>query len=107
MVLVATFDYEIRLVGLVEGVDDDGFPSIEERPKQPILANRLSVRSNEFWQAKQSGIELSYTFEVHSFEYSGEEKMIYEGNEYEIIRTYDKGDITELVCKRRSDEHAP
>lgn len=101
-----TFDHEIQLIGLVEGTDESGFPKEEIKPKPPILANRLSIRSSEYWQAKQAGVELSYTFEVHSFEYAGEEKMLYEGNEYTIERTYEKGDIVELICKRRADDHA-
>lgn len=100
-----TFDHEVQLVGLYEGLDDDGFEVIEERPKSPILANRLSVRSSEYWQAKQSGIRLAYTFEIHAIEYEGEEKLIYEDEEYHIERTYEKGDYVELICIRRADEH--
>lgn len=102
---VRTFDHEIQLIGLVEGLDDEGFEVIEERPKEPILANRLSVRSSEYWQAKQSGVQLSYVFEIHKFEYNGEEKMLYEGEEYRIERTYEKGDYIELVCVRKADDH--
>lgn len=101
-----TFDHQVQLIGLVDGTDDSGFPIVEEKLKPPILANRLSIRSSEFWLAKQSGIELSYTFEVHAFEYSGEEKMLYEGKEYSVERTYEKGDFVELICKRKDDDHA-
>lgn len=100
-----TFDHEVQLIGLVDGVDDEGFEFEEERPKPPILANRLSIRSNEYWQAKQSGVNLSYTFEVHSIEYQGEEKLIYEDEEYRIERTFEKGDYVELICVRRADDH--
>jgi hypothetical protein len=101
-----TFDHEVRLIGLYEGIDNDGFEVVEERPKPPILANRLSIRSSEYWQAKQSGISLSYTFEVHAIEYQGEEKLIYEDEEYQIERTYEKSDYVELICIRRADDHA-
>lgn len=102
---VRTFDHEIQLIGLVEDLDDDGFQTIVEKQKEPILANRLSVRSSEYWQAKQSGVQLSYVFEIHKFEYNGEEKMLYEGEEYRIERTYEKGDYIELVCVRKADDH--
>lgn len=97
---------------MVEGVDDEGFPSVEEGPQSPILANRLSIRSNEFWSAKTEGVKLSYMFEVHSFEYNGEEKLLYRKSdddpwlEHKVERTYDKGDLIELVCSRKSDDHA-
>ena len=101
-----TFDHQLQLIGLAEGVDDDGFPIEEIKPKAPILANKLSVRSNEFWQARNTGVQLSYAFEIHSFEYEGEEKALYDGEEYTIERTYSKGDLTEIYLSRKSDEHA-
>lgn len=102
-----TFDQQIQLIGLVEGVDESGFPNVIEDAKPPILANKLSVRSSEYWQAKQTGINLSFVFEIHSFEFAGEEKMLFEGNEYTIERTFEKGEYIELVCLGRSDTHAP
>ena len=101
-----TFDHQLQLIGLAEGVDDDGFPIEEIKPKDPIFANKLSVRSNEFWQARNTGVQLSYAFEIHSFEYEGEEKALYDGEEYTIERTYSKGDLTEIYLSRKSDEHA-
>lgn len=102
-----TFDHEIQLIGLTEALDADGFPKTKPGPQPPILANRLSIRSNEFWQAKQGGVELSCTFEVHAFEYNGEEKLLYKGDEYDILRTYENQDgFIELVCQRRGDDHA-
>lgn len=103
---VRTFDHQIQLIGLVEGIDDEGFPTTEEKAKAPILANRLSIRSSEYWQAKQSGVKLSYVFEIHKFEYNGEEKMLYEGKEYRIERTYEKDDYIELYCVRLDDDHS-
>lgn len=103
---MATFDHQIRLIGLVKNRDGSGFPVEEEKPKPPILANKLSVHSNEYWQAKQSGIELTYTFEIHRFEYAGERKLEYDGDEYDIVRIYEKGDLVELICVRKSDDHA-
>lgn len=101
-----TFDDEILLVGLVEGIDDEGFPIVDEDAETDVLANRLSIRSNEFWSAKQDGVVLTYMFEVHSFEYHGEEKLIYEGKEHKIERTYVKDDgLTELICSRKADDH--
>lgn len=103
-----TWDYQIQLIGLVDDVNENGFPISEERPKEPpILANKLSIRSNEYWQAKSSGTELSITFEVHPFEYAGEEKLLYNDDEYTIERTFhNEDDFVELVCKKIGDDHA-
>lgn len=96
-----TFDYEIQLIALVEGVDGSGFPTTEEKLEDPILANKLSVHSSEYWSANQSGVTLSATFEVHSFEFDDEEKLKFKGETYNIVRTYNKGELTELVCEKK------
>ncbi|MBB6451987.1 SPP1 family predicted phage head-tail adaptor [Salirhabdus euzebyi] len=100
-----TFDHQVQLIGLIEDTDESGFPTEEEQAKEPIFANQISVRSSEFWQAKQSGVKLDLVFEVHSFEYFGEEKLLFEGKEYKIERTYNKGDLTEMYCSRRDVDH--
>src|SRR5690625_1117820 len=102
-----TFDHEIRLIGIHKSIDDEGFEIIEDGPGPAILANRISIRSSEFWSAKQENIKLVYTFEVHSIEYEGEERLLYKEAEdadwleYKIERSYEKDDgLTELVCSR-------
>lgn len=100
-----TFDHEIILVDVTEGgFDDDGFPLPGEVQREPILANKLSVRSSEYWQANQSGVNLSYVFEVHTFEYNDEERLVFEGEPHVIKRTFEKGDLIELVCERFKSE---
>lgn len=96
----------IQLIGLTEGTDDDGFPAIVPSEPRKVYANKKSVRSQEFLMAKQTGIELSYMFEVRSLEYEGEEIVLYENIEYEVYRTYETGEFVELICKRKSDDHA-
>lgn len=103
---MATFDHEVRLIKVETWINENGFREEREEKKGPILANRLSIRSNEYWQAKQNGTELSYTFEVHDFEYAGETRLEHEGEKYDIERTYNKGGMVELICRRRSDNHA-
>ncbi len=100
-----TFDVEIKLIGLEDGVDDDGFHFSQEVIKPGILANELSIHSTDHWNANREGIKLAKAFEVHDFEYSGEEKLIFNDKKYKIERTYDKGDLIELICAKFGDEH--
>jgi SPP1 family predicted phage head-tail adaptor len=95
----------VNLIGLEEGTDSEGFETEVETVRERIFANKKSVRSNEYYLAKQSGINLSVMIEIRSIEYQGEEKLIFEGNEYNIERTYEKGENVELVCSRKSDTH--
>lgn len=100
-----TWDHEIQLIKVVKRVNENGFEVEEKVYKDKILANKLSVRSQEYWQAKQSGIELSHVFEVHKIEYNGERALLYDDEEYTIERTFEKGDYIELVTLGRSDAH--
>ncbi|MFH5181145.1 hypothetical protein ACHHV8_00005, partial [Paenibacillus sp. TAB 01] len=44
------------------------------------------------------------TFEIHKFEYNGEQKIRYDGKEYLILRTFSKNnEILELVCQAYDD----
>jgi hypothetical protein len=101
-----TFDEQIQLISLDEGIDDHGFPAVVETVKSPILANLISVKSNDYWQAKTNGVKLVYGFEVHAFEYRGEEKAMYKNEKYDIERTFPKNDLTEIYLSRESDDHA-
>lgn len=62
-----------------------------------VFANRKSVRQSEFYQAANVGLKPELVFEVNSYEFSNDEKVRYNEKEYSIIRTYDKGEITELT----------
>jgi SPP1 family predicted phage head-tail adaptor len=91
----------IDLISVVEGKDGDGFPNDIETSRQDIFANKKSVRSSEFYQASQSGYTLDLMFEIRSIDYENESHLDFNGKRYEIIRTYDKGEIIELVCQGR------
>lgn len=95
----------VQLVSIESGVDDDGFPVDDIEKKRQAFANRKSVKSSEYYAAKQSGINLSYIFELRSVDYEGEEKLKYNGDSYEVERSYEKGEFTELTCKREGDSH--
>jgi len=88
----------VELVPLVEGTNPIGDPVMVEGKPRQVYANKLSVRQSEFYQAMQAGLKPELMFEVRSAEYQGEPKARYNGKEYTIIRTYDKGEIMELVC---------
>jgi hypothetical protein len=106
VIIVANWSDVIYLFGITEGTDSDGFSSPVEGEPKLVFANKKSVRSQEYYLAKQSGIELSYMFDVRSVDYEGEEKLVFDNNEFIIERVYEKGEFTELICKRKDDDHA-
>ena len=64
------------------------------------FVNKLSVRSKEFYEARAIGLKPEIMFEIRSHEYRGEIRLKYKDVEYEVIRTFDKGEFTELICSR-------
>ena len=63
-----------------------------------VFADKQSVRQNEYYEAKQIGLKPELMFVIRSSEFNNEERIKYNLKEYEILRTYDKGETIELVC---------
>ena len=70
----------------------------EVETEREVFANRKSVRQSEWYAAALAGLRPEIMFEVRSFEYQDERALRYQGRRYDIIRTYDRGEMTELVC---------
>jgi len=62
-----------------------------------IFAKKKSIRSSEFYDAKNVGLKPELTFEVYSFDFNNDEKLRYNNKEYSILRTFEKGEKTELT----------
>ncbi len=90
-----TWDELIKLGNLVETIVK-GEP-IQSYEWREVFANRKAIRQSEFYQAGNIGLKPELMFEVHSFEFDNDEKVRYNGTDYSIIRTYDKGEVTELT----------
>lgn len=100
-----TFNHELQLISVEKETNENGFLEEKRIYNDPILANKLSVRSSEYWAAKQNGVELSHVFEIHEIEYNGERELSFGGEDYTIERTYSKGDYIELTTLGRGDNH--
>lgn len=62
-----------------------------------------SVGMQERYLSMSHGLDPSIVFILaHAFEYQDEDRCVYQGNEYRIIRTYrTTDDGIELVCERK------
>jgi len=72
-----------------------------------VFADKKSVRQSEFYAAANVGLRPELMFIVHAHEYDGHEMLRYPtsaGREYDIIRTYEKDDLVEMVCSARVGE---
>jgi SPP1 family predicted phage head-tail adaptor len=62
-----------------------------------VFANKKGVRQSEFYSAAGLGLQPELMFEVHSNEFDGHTRLQYDSKTYEIIRVYDRGEVTELT----------
>lgn len=93
----------LGLVDVEQGTDDQGFPA-EVKTEREVFANKKSVRSSEFYQSRQAGYTVDVMFDIRSIEYKGEVELKHKSRNHDIIRVYDKGEHTELMCQRRDDD---
>jgi SPP1 family predicted phage head-tail adaptor len=78
---------------------------IRTKEYRKVYADKQSVRQSEFYQSASVGLKPELVFVVKSVEFNNDEYVRYEDKEYTIIRTYDKGETTELtVSSHRGSE---
>ncbi|MFB8675740.1 phage head closure protein [Enterococcus gallinarum] len=99
------WDLEIDLL------KEDGFTSdqignqIPKYKRSTVMGYEDRLSRNEFYQAGQSGIDLSKLFVIHPFEYSNEKIVEFEGQKYTIIRSYPRdSEELEIVCQIKLGE---
>lgn len=62
-----------------------------------VYGNKKSVRSKEFYESRLVGMKPELMFEIRTVEFDEHEKVRYNSKEYSIIRTYEKGEFTEII----------
>ena len=91
----------IYLVSIIYEANNIG-SYLPKEGKRKVLSSISSVRQNEFYQAQASGLKPEIVFKIRSFEYKGEEVVVYNNNKYDVIRTYNTLDgIIEIVCTEK------
>ena len=91
----------VDLITLTDAIGDMGDPTVT-KAYAIKFAKLKSVRQTEYYQASANGLKPEHMFEITSADYSNEKRLRYpstSGTEYEIIRAYDKGEKTELICQ--------
>ena len=53
-----------------------------------VYCNEKSIKSSEFYQAQASGMKPELTLEIMTADYSKEKYVMYEDEEYTVLRTY-------------------
>ncbi len=96
--------YDVDLISITLDYDEIGQP-VQVEKKTTIQADTIGVARTEFYQAANAGLKPELVLLVHSFEYSGEKLLEFEGVKYSVLRTYpterDGLKLTELTCERK------
>ena len=92
------FSEKIKLIAISYTENSLG-DIIETETETEVFANKKSIRQSEFYQAAATGLRPEIMFEVWSEEYSSQQKVKYDNKDYTVIRAYDKGELTELICQ--------
>lgn len=100
---------DAKLIWITRDKDKDGFP-VETEHSIDIYAEEKSIVRTEFYEAMRSGVEVKVVLETRQEDYklslhevdgkkSFASKIRYDGQEYDIKRTYAAGKAKiELVC---------
>lgn len=76
-----------------------GQPSIKQTRHRGVWANRKEAGMTEFYKAAAVGKKLTAVFEVHAEDYAGEMLVEYNGQLYDVERSYRTGaGVVELSC---------
>jgi hypothetical protein len=88
----------VDLITITNSVNDLG-DNIKSKAYSTVFAQLGSIRQSEYYQANANGLKPQFMFTLRSIDYGGEKSLRYSSTEYEVIRIYDKGEHTELICQ--------
>lgn len=96
--------YPIQLIPVTYSNTDTTETTTLGTPRE-VLADRKSIRQSEFYQAAMNGFKPQVTWIIWQADYLNEDRLIYNGITYEIIRRFpDPDDIhIELTCQILND----
>lgn len=87
---------------VVEGTISGGYATPSVKSSVEVWCDIKSLARSEFYSAMSAGQKCDIAFGVHAEDFSGQNSVLYNGEEYAIVRTYEKGlGVIELVCQRQ------
>lgn len=77
--------HEVTLIS--EKLSDDAYQTPIET-QRIVYAEKVPNHASEFHAALANGFDLQHTLLVHAFEYDGEKVVLFDGQKYDVYRTY-------------------
>jgi len=102
-----TMDNELVLIGKTGYSTNTIGDAIPTETKTTVLCGVKSITRTEHYQAAAHGLKPELVFVVNKYEYEGQKEVEFEGERYNVLRTYEpktsKGlgdfETLELVCE--------
>ncbi len=92
----------ITLKSVTEDKDKDGYQISKTEDAVTVFAEKKSVTRSEFYSAFQAGVSATAMFVVNSMDYTGQNVVVFNNKEYDVVRTYEADiDNVELTCSDR------
>lgn len=96
------WDAEITLLATASEIRS-AFDIPLEVSRRELFAERKGATRREFYAAESINRRIDEVFEVNALDYEGEIYLLFEGNLYDVVRSYPVGhDRVSLSCERRS-----
>lgn len=87
----------IKFIKTLQQPDETG-ELISTTTEREVFAKIASIGQQEFYQAQANGLKPELKFEIADYlDYENEKKLIHEGIEYDVLRTFRKGRILEIT----------
>lgn len=82
-----TFDYELTLIKKTYKKNSMK-NSIPTETRRTVLCDQESVTRSEHYAAAANNLKPQIVFVINKYEYEGESEVEFEGNRYNVIRTF-------------------
>ena len=79
--------------------DDNGVWHIT-KGERTVYCHVKSISMREFYEAGRNGFKPEFRFDVFSGDYKGETKAGFRGQNYAVVRVYERPDHVELYVQR-------
>ena len=94
------WQHELTLITQTFTTDSFG-NQVPTKTESIVYCDVKSISRSEFYYASNTGLKPSIVFTIKDFEYNKQELVKFEGQEYNVIRTYLKNvDEVELTCQK-------
>lgn len=83
-----------------EEITDKAGDTTTVQEKVKVFADKVSISQNEFYQSHSAGLKPEIKFKMRTCEYKYANKLEYDNQVFNIVRTFAKDETVELICSR-------